>query len=97
MDEGLRYAIMLLHCGELLIKYIDMDTTFTGSLIEKNGQYVIILNARMSAEYNLKKLLHEVKHIRHINTNIDKNLCENEAKEFENYPVDHSQLVNFIG
>lgn len=96
MGEELKYAVMLIHCGELRIKYVDIDTTFTGSLIEKNNQYLILLNSRLSAEYNLKKLLHEVKHIRHINTNIDKDLCENEAKEFENYPVDHSQLVNFI-
>ena len=96
MDEGLRYAIMLLHCGELLIKYIDMDTTFTGSLIEKNGQYVIILNARMSAEYNLKKLLHEVRHLKHIRTKMNKRYCEDEANYFENYLVDYAQLVNFI-
>ena len=56
MGEELRYATMLVHCGELQIKYVDMDTTFTGSLMEKNGQYIIILNARMSAEFNFKKL-----------------------------------------
>ena len=28
MGEELKYAVMLIHCGELRIKYIDMDTTF---------------------------------------------------------------------
>ena len=41
MGEELRYATMLVHCGELQIKYVDIDTTFTGSLIEKNNQYLI--------------------------------------------------------
>lgn len=94
MGEELRYAIMLVHCGELQIKYIDIDTTFTGSLIEKNGQYVIILNARMSAEYNLKKILHEVKHLKHINSNLDKYICEKEATAFED--IDYSNILNFI-
>ena len=73
MGDELKYAAMLVHCGELQIKYIDMDTTFTGSLIENNGQYMILLNARMSVEYNFKKLLHEVKHLKHIKTKLDKN------------------------
>lgn len=96
MGKELRYATMLLHCGELQIKYVDMDTTFTGSLIEKNGQYVIILNSRLSAEYNLKKLLHEIKHLKHIRTKMNKHYCEDEANDFENYLVDYAQLVNFI-
>ena len=96
MQEELKYAAMLLHCGELQINYIDIDIAFTGSLIEKNGQYVIILNSRLSAEYNLKKLLHEIKHLKHIRTKINKNYCEDEANDFENYPVDYNQLVNFI-
>ena len=41
MGEELRYATLLMCTGELQIKYVDMDTTFTGSLVEKNGQYVI--------------------------------------------------------
>ena len=96
MGEELKYATMLVHCGELQIKYIDMDTTFTGSLIENNGQYMILLNARMSVEYNFKKLLHEVKHLKHIKTKLDKHLCEAEAESFENCPVDYNQLDNFI-
>lgn len=96
MGEDLKYATILVHCGELQIKYVDIDTTFTGSLIEKNDQYVIILNSRLSAEYNYKKILHEVKHLKHIRSNIDKRLCEDEAENFENYPVDYNQLVNFI-
>ena len=96
MGEELKYATMLIHCGELRIKYVDMDTTFTGSLIEKNGQYMILLNARMSVEYNFKKLLHEVKHLKHIRSKLDKHLCETDATNFENYPVDYNQLVNFI-
>lgn len=96
MGEELRYATLLMCTGELQIKYIDMDISFTGSLIEKNGQYVIILNSRLSAEYNLKKLLHEIKHLKHIRTKINKNYCEDEANDFENYPVDYNQLVNFI-
>lgn len=96
MGEELRYATLLMCTGELQIKYVDMDTTFTGSLVEKNGQYVIILNARMSAEYNLKKLLHEVRHLKHIRTKMNKRYCEDEANYFENYLVDYAQLVNFI-
>lgn len=95
MGEELRYAIMLMHCGELKIKYVDMDVSFTGSLIEKNGYNLILLNSRLSVEYNMQKLLHEVKHLKHINK-LNKHICEKEAEEFENYPVDYSQLVNFI-
>lgn len=94
MGEELRYATMLVHCGELQIKYVDMDTTFTGSLIEKNGQYIIILNARMSAEFNFKKLLHEVKHLKHINNRLDKYMCEKEAIAFED--INYSNIKDFI-
>ena len=96
MGEELKYATMLVHCGELRIEYIDMDTSFTGSLTEKNDQYVMILNSRLSAEYNFKKLLHEIKHLKHIKSKLNNHLCEEEAKNFESYPVDYSQLVNFI-
>ena len=50
----------------------------------------------MSAEYNLKKLLHEVRHLKHIRTKMNKRYCEDEANYFENYLVDYAQLVNFI-
>ena len=38
MGEELRYATMLVHCGALQIKYVDMYTNFIGSLKKKNGE-----------------------------------------------------------
>ena len=96
MGDELKYAIMLMHCGELQIQYIDMDVSFTGSLTEMNGQYVIVLNSRMTSEFNTRKVMHEIKHIQHTKGTKDKQTCEQEAEEFENYLVDYSQLVNFI-
>ena len=41
-----------------------------------------------------KKLLHEVKHLKHINNRLDNYMCEKEAIAFED--KDYSNIKNFI-
>ena len=48
----------------------------------------------MSSEYNFKKLLHEVKHLKHINNRLDKYICKKEAIAFEY--IDYWNIENFI-
>lgn len=94
MDLNKIYKMII--SNELIIKYVNLDTTFTGNIIKCNEQIVILLNSNLSYEYNLKKLIHELKHIEHLgkNKNIDK--CEKESKRTEENPVELLQLVNFI-
>lgn len=41
-----------------------------------------------------KKLLHEVKHLKHINNKLDKYICEKEVIVFED--IDYSNIKDFI-
>lgn len=82
--------------GELMIKYVNLDTTFTGNIIRSNEQILILLNNNLSYEYNLRKLIHELKHIEHLGKNKDIYTCEKESKRTEENPVELLQLVNFI-
>ncbi|UYZ35998.1 hypothetical protein OD350_28135 [Clostridium beijerinckii] len=65
-DNILKKAIQMVNCGELRIVYKEVDYSFTGATINKNGQTVIILNPKYSYEFNLNKLIHEIMHIKHI-------------------------------
>lgn len=96
MEELIRNAIKMMRTGELTIKYVNLDTTFTGSIIKNNEQIVILLNNNLSYEYNIKKLIHELEHIKHLGTNKELKECEEEAEKAEVNPVDIKQLVNFI-
>lgn len=96
MEEIIRNAIKMMRTGELIIKYVNLDTTFTGSILKNNEQILILLNNNLSYEYNIKKLLHELKHIKHLGTNKEIIKCEEEAKKAEINPVAIKQLVNFI-
>lgn len=86
----------MVNCGELRIVYKEVDYSFTGATINKNGQTVIILNPKYSYEFNLNKLIHEIMHIKHIKNNSNENENEKQAEEIENNPVAKNQLVNFI-
>lgn len=96
MENLIRNAIKMIRTGELVIKYINLDPTFTGSIMKNNEQITILLNNNLSYEYNIRKLLHELEHIKHLGTNKECEKCEEEAEKAEINPVDIKQLVNFI-
>lgn len=96
MEDLIRNTIKMIKTGELVIKYISLDPTFTGSIMKNNEQITILLNNNLSYEYNIRKLLHELKHIKHLGTNKELKECEEEAEKAEINPVDIKQLVNFI-
>ncbi|WP_143314559.1 carbonic anhydrase family protein [Clostridium sp. HBUAS56017] len=86
----------MIECGELRVISKNFDGTFTGMTVENNGQTVIVLNANLSYEYNLHKFLHEIIHLKHINTNINVAECERQALEYEKNFETFANLISVV-
>ena len=46
------------------VRIVDLPPRVRGFVTKKNGEPVIVLNARLTREQNLKTYLHELRHIR---------------------------------
>ncbi|CUU47022.1 hypothetical protein [Clostridium beijerinckii] len=95
MVNIMKNAKKMIDCGELRVVFTNLECTFTGATIDNNGQKVIILNSNLTYEYNIKKLLHELIHLRHFNSDLETPECESEAIEFENNPIALQRLIQF--
>ena len=92
----LNYAIKQTQSGDLRIVFRDLDVSFTGASLCKNNQNLIILNSRYSLEYNLKKLLHELYHIRYGSGEENAIAYENSVKELNSlaeFLIYHKQNI----
>lgn len=92
MDEILKKAKIMLECGELRIVFDEFDYNFEGATIENNNQNVIVINSKLSYEKQQKKLLHEIKHLDHIKTNVSTEKCEKEAIEYS----DNVKILSYL-
>lgn len=94
MEELLKKAKLMYECGELRVEFNDFETNLEGITIENNDQKLIILNSRLTYEKQLKKFLHEIKHLTHIKTNKRKEKCEEEAINCSNNKNLFNKLIN---
>lgn len=94
MVNIIKNAKKMIDCGELRIVFKNFDGNFTGMTLNNNGQTVIVLNANLSYEYNVQKLLHEIMHLEHLNTDLDMKECEKKAIEFEKNPTALQNLID---
>lgn len=46
------------------VRIVDLPPRVRGFVTQKNGEPVIVLNARLTREQNLKTYLHELRHIK---------------------------------
>lgn len=88
------HAKKMIECGELRIVFENAGVNFTGATLSNNGQTVIVLNSKLSYEYNIKKVLHEIMHLQHFNANLDTKECEKQACDFERDPAAFENLIN---
>lgn len=94
MEELLEKARLMYECGELRVVFDDFEPNLEGVTIENNEQKIIVLNSRLTYEKQLKKFLHEIKHLTHIKTNKTKEKCEEEAIKYSNNKNLINKLIN---
>lgn len=94
MEELLKKAKLMYECGELRIIFEDFESNIEGITMENNEQKIIVLNSKLTYEKQLKKFLHEIKHLTHIKREIPKEQCEKEAIEYSNNKKELNKLIN---
>lgn len=79
--------------GELRVVYADLDNV-EGWCTEKNSQYIIVLNSKLSYEKQLETVWHEAKHIcSHVGCLNKKEVAEREAIKFSKTISQHPELL----
>ncbi|EDS78296.1 putative transcriptional regulator [Clostridium botulinum C str. Eklund] len=95
MDECISVAKkvhQLESTGELSIVYKDLDN-INGLCIEKNNQYLIVINSNLNYEKQLETAWHEAKHIcSHVCCSNKENI-EKEAIEFSKKIIQHPEVI----
>lgn len=47
----------------MIVRLMDLPPRIRGFVVERDGEQIIVLNARLNREQNLQTFLHEKKHI----------------------------------
>ena len=47
----------------MIVRLMDLPPRIRGFVVERDGEQIIVLNARLNREQNMKTFLHEKKHI----------------------------------
>lgn len=97
MDEIISNAMRMVECGELRVIFRSLPVTMEGHVMSNNGMTTIVLNSSLSYDMNIKKFLHEIRHLYHLNTSKTVIECENESEEFENNPIALQKLFGITG
>ena len=87
MDEIIINAMRMVECGELRVIFRSLPARLEGHVMTNNGMTTIVLNSNLSYEMNIKKFLHEIRHLYHLNTSKKVIECENESESFENSQI----------